>query len=266
MRTGMREPSTLERRGEEGLARDRARRAEGGAVSAESRGPVGLKGAAWGETAGRSGRLLRPDRMRAAVAEKPGSQDWKRREEEGARLLAVPEPSVRARPVLQTALSSAVAAWRANVASSGGVKGVTEARAERRRGAGAEGLDRVRSFTVGADGPHGAALHGQGMHIPPTRGRASRANAAVTSLSSVGAMLGAGAIANALVRAARWCFRGWAGTRGAIQGEGEVTTERCSQGGVNSGGREGPHGCKMGCGGWWGAVWSILVGCGRYGK
>lgn len=133
MRTGMREPSTLERRGEEGLARARARRAEEGAVSAESRGPMGLKGGAWGETAGRSGRLLRPDRMRAAAAEKPGSQAWKRREEDGARLLAVPEPSVRARPVLQTALSGAVAAWRANVASSGGIKGVTEAQAARRQ-------------------------------------------------------------------------------------------------------------------------------------
>ena len=251
----MREPSTLERRGEEGLARARARRAEGGAVSAESRGPVGLKGAAWGETAGRSGRLLRPDRMRAAAAEKPGSQDWTRSEEEGARLLAVPEPSVRARPVLQTALSSAVAAWRANVASSGGVKGVTEAQAERRRGAGAEGPGRVRAFAVEADGPHGAALHGQGMHIPPTRGRASQANAAATALSSVGTMLGAGAIANALVRAARWCFRGWAGTRGAIQGEGEVTTERCSQGG---GKQRGTRRATRLQNGLWRVVWSMF--------
>ena len=105
------------------------------------------------------------------------------------------------------------------------------AQAARTQKTGADGVGRMGGATIGADGQHGAALYGQSMHIPPASGRASQANAAVTALSSVGMMLGAGAIANALVRAARWCFRGWAGARGAIRGEGEVTTERGAQGG-----------------------------------
>ena len=170
-------------------------------------------------------QMRRRDEARAELAEWPAA-DGRGRRGSGAAWEHVPTRAAQRAEGL-----AASAAPSEEEGLPAGVNGAAEL-----DGAGRDGKGSVWAArsTVECDcaGEERRAVWGaHGTRCPPSRGRACQTNAAVTALSSVGMMLSAGAIANALVRAARWCVRGWAGARGAIRGEGEVTTERGAQGG-----------------------------------
>ena len=186
MRTELREPAALQRRGPGGLARRRSRRARGDYRLGAGRWPNGLKGERGGEAAGRPERLLSSDRMRAAAAGRPGERAGRKGGEQGEKRLAWSAPRARASLLDPAALPDPVAAWRANVASSGCVrKGVPKAQDARWQRRGAERQGRLRACTTGARGVRRASMRGSRVHTALTRAWAGQQHARSTPLSSL---------------------------------------------------------------------------------
>lgn len=135
MRTGMRKPATLQRRGPGGLARTRLRSAQGCVRLGAARRQRGLEGTGCGGAVKRPEWLLSSGRLRAAAADQPAARARMEGTEGGVAPLGASAPRARTRLMGQTAPPRSRAAWRANLAKSGCVpKGVPKAWAARWRG------------------------------------------------------------------------------------------------------------------------------------
>ena len=227
----LRSPATQKGRGRVGVAwwwaAGRTGGAEGmGAPRAHGATAEGGGGIHRTKAAASDIRQLRGrDEARAELAEWPAA-DGRGRRGSGAAWEHVPTRAAQRAEGL-----AASAAPSEEEGLPAGVNGATELDGAGRDGKGAVWAARATVECDCAGEGRGAVWGAHGTRCPPSRGRACQTNAAVTALSSVGMMPGAGAIADALACAARWCVRGWAAARGAIRGEGEVTTERGAQGG-----------------------------------
>ena len=217
--------------GAEGMGAPRARGA-----TAEGGGGIHRTKAAASDISQLRGR----DEARAELAEWPAA-DGRGRRGSGAAWEHVPTRAAQRAEGL-----AASAALSEEEGLPAGVVGAAKLDGAGRDGKGAGWAARATDECDCAGGGRRAVWGAHGTRGLPSRGHACQASPAVTALSSVGMVPGADAIADALACAARWCVRGWAGARGAIWGEGEVTTERGAQGGVSSGAHRWPRGCEMG--------------------